>query len=393
MGRWKNLMNKRERIEAAINLEEVDRIPTLGGWLTSAHHIQKLAGVTPDIFFGNPERYIARAYQVLDCDACVDFFVPKRQDQYRGSSDEDIKNTIEMQHRKYPDVEAAIRYIRNLPGRSEIQKGFDFEKELNSHVEWMQRMQGLLGDIVWLPARWDACAHFEWYGEFGYEVFLMLFAMNPEIVDDLFSYSETIAYLRNTVYAKAYELFGFSPIILLGCDICSTAGPLVSPEMLRQLYFPHALRSLEPLHSAGIKTIWHCDGNVMPIMEDILSLGVSGLQGFQKEAGVHFEDIIKLRTKDGKPLIYYGPLSVVAELPVLSSEEITKRVHEAIRLAKGNGSLLLFTSNTIGPDVPLENVKAMYKAPAGIGGTRFIGSRSFSAKLRGRNGRGVGGKF
>jgi len=56
-------------------------------------------------------------------------------------------------------------------------------------------------------------------------------------------------------------------------------------------------------------------------------------------------------------------LSVVAELPALSPQEITERVQEAIELAKGNGSLLLFTVNTISPDVPLENIKAMYEAP------------------------------
>ena len=223
-------------------------------------------------------------------------------------------------------------------------------------------MQTLLGDIVWLPARWDACTRFEWYGEFGYEIFLSLFATNPETIDDLFKYSEVISYLRNTIYAKAFELCGFNPVILMGCDICSTPGPLVSPRMLREVYFPHAFRSLEPLRSAGIKTIWHCDGNVMPIMDEIISLGVDGLQGFQKEAGVCFENIVKLRTKDGRPLIYYGPLSVAAELPVLSAEGITERVQGAIELARGNGSLLLFTANTIGPDVPLENIKAMYEA-------------------------------
>jgi len=190
-------MDKRERIEAANNSNEVDHIPTLGGWLTSAEHIQKLVGVTPEVFFRNPEQYTVRAYQILDCDACIDFFLPKPQDQYRGSSDEEIENKMEMQRQKYPNIEAVIRYIKNLPSRAEIQRSFNFQKELDNHIRWMQK---LLGEIVWLPVRWDACTHFEWYGEFGYENFLLLFATNPEVVDDLFSYSEIKSEMFQTLW-------------------------------------------------------------------------------------------------------------------------------------------------------------------------------------------------
>jgi len=128
-------VNKRDRVEAAISLGEVDRIPTLGGWLTSAEHLQKLVAVSPEVFFKNPEHYTARAYQILDCDACVDFFVPKAQGQYRGSSDKEISQKMERQRREYPNVEAAIRYVKSLPTRSEIERSFDFDKELNGLVE------------------------------------------------------------------------------------------------------------------------------------------------------------------------------------------------------------------------------------------------------------------
>jgi len=151
-----------------------------------------------EVFFRDPERYTARAYQVLGCDACVDFFLPKGQDQYRGSSDKEIIHKMEMQRQKYLNVEAAIRYVKSLPTGPEIERSFDFERGFDSHIEWMQSMQALLDDIVWLPARWDACARFGWYGEFGYEVFLLLFATNPEIMGDLFSYSEVMSYLRKT---------------------------------------------------------------------------------------------------------------------------------------------------------------------------------------------------
>ena len=38
------------------------------------------------------------------------------------------------------------------------------------------------------------------------------------------------------------------------------------------------------------------------------------------------------------------------------------RIREAIRICKGNAHLVVLTSSTMCPDVPLENIRAMYEA-------------------------------
>jgi len=58
----------------------------------------------------------------------------------------------------------------------------------------------------------------------------------------------------------------------------------------------------------------------------------------------------------------FGPLAVTTELPVCTPEEIRDRVRHAIDVCRGNADLVLFTSNTINPDVPLDNIRAMYDA-------------------------------
>ena len=77
-------MTKRERILRAINLEEVDFVPTLGGWLTSASHLQQLSRTTPEEYWLNPESATIRAYKELDTDGLVGLFMPPAQNQYRG---------------------------------------------------------------------------------------------------------------------------------------------------------------------------------------------------------------------------------------------------------------------------------------------------------------------
>ena len=90
----------------------------------------------------------------------------------------------------------------------------------------------------------------------------------------------------------------------------------ISPELLRAIYFPELKWCMDPLAQNGIGVIWHCDGNIMPILSDILDLGVMGLQGFEEEHGVDYERIVKLKDKSGKPLSVWGCVSVTSMLPM-----------------------------------------------------------------------------
>ena len=72
--------------------------------------------------------------------------------------------------------------------------------------------------------------------------------------------------------------------------------------------------------------------------------------------------VVSKKTRAGKSLIIFGPLAVTTELPVCTPEEIAQKVRDAIATCRGKAHLALFTSNTINPDIPLENIRAMYKA-------------------------------
>ena len=98
------------------------------------------------------------------------------------------------------------------------------------------------------------------------------------------------------------------------------------------------------------------------ILDFLIDAGVQGLQGFQPECGMMLEKLVERRTRDGEPLLIFGPLSVTTDLRVCTPEEITAKVLHAIKVCKGKASLVLFTSNTINPDVPLDNIRAMYRA-------------------------------
>jgi len=118
--------------------------------------------------------------------------------------------------------------------------------------------------------------------------------------------------------------------------------------------------ALAPLHAAGVQTIWHSDGDIRPILDHLIDLGVAGFQGFQEEHGVRLVDLMQRRMKSGRRPLIFGNLSVTVTLPHGTVEDVKRAVDRSVELA-GPSGLFFCTSNTIGPEVPLENLRAMYE--------------------------------
>jgi uroporphyrinogen-III decarboxylase len=137
---------------------------------------------------------------------------------------------------------------------------------------------------------------------------------------------------------------------------------MVSPRFPERHYAPELRRGLQPLLDAGCKPVWHCDGDVRPLLDMLFDCGVQGLQGFQPECGMTIDYVASRRTREGKPLLLFGPLAVTTELPVCTPGQIRAKVRRAVEVCRGNAHLVLFTSNTINPDVPLANIRAMAEA-------------------------------
>ena len=184
----------------------------------------------------------------------------------------------------------------------------------------------------------------------------------PELARKLMETGGARGHGHGQVIAKAVREGMYPPAVLLGEDICTQRGPMVSPRFLEEVYAPSLRYGLEPLLEAGCKPVWHCDGDVRLILDMLLDCGIQGLQGFQPECGLTIEYISEKRTREGKPLLIFGPRAVSTELPVCTPEQIHEKVRHAIDVCRGNADLVLFTSNTINPDVPLENIVAMYEA-------------------------------
>ena len=351
-------LSPRERLEAVFALEQPDRTPVLGGWIACPDHITRIAEVDLDAYWADPFGVSIEAYRRLGSDGLIRIFIPASRGDFRCVDHDTYASADGGQ-----SLDEALATIEAMPGPEEIEDKFDLDAEYEHFKGELRDMQNRCGEMVWMPAQWPAAARVAWYTDFGYENFFLIVAAYEDHARKLIEVGGASGRHLCQMIARAVADGLYPHAMLFGEDICTQRGPMVSPGFLEEHYFPVLARGLEPLLEVGCKPVWHCDGDVRPLLPMLLEAGVKGFQGFQPECGLTIEMMAALRTREGRPPVIFGPLAVTTELPVCTPDEIRAKVRHAIQVCRENGAgLCLFTANTINPDVPLENIIAMYEA-------------------------------
>ena len=350
-------MSHRERLEAVIAGQRPDHTPVLGGWIACPEHICALAGVDIETYWNDPYAVSIDAYRRLGSDGLVGVFVPRGREDFRCVDEHTYQRAD-----KGISLAEAVAQIDAMPSAAETEAAFDFEGEYAAFRAELLDMQARCGEMVWMPAQWTAGAKITWYSEFGYERFFEIVGLHPDRARKLMTVGGAQGHNRARLVARAVEEGLYPRACFLGEDICTQRGPMVSPVFMAEHWAPALTRGLGPLLEVGCRPVWHCDGDVRPILPMLLDCGVGGLQGFQPECGMDIAAVARLRTRDGGKLLIFGPLAVTTELPVCTPDEIRAKVRHAVDVCREEADLVLFTANTICPDTPLENILAMHEA-------------------------------
>ena len=346
-------MNGYERAIRTLSFESIDSVATWGGWIVSASFFEYITGKP---FWENPREVAIEAYRKLEVDMITqNFYFPNSQEEWRQHTDQTI-----IGGEKYKTPEDIVAYVESLPDAEGLEKEFDFDHHVDSiRSAYLEFQEELGSDILHLPK--FQLARFTWYTEFGYENYLVAIALYPDIMRRLFEYSAEETRLTNMARVELIKEKTIPPFFFNGHDICGSRGPLVSPETLRSVYFPSLRRSLDPLVEVGAEIIWHSDGYIIPVVDDLISCGISGFQGFQEETGFTIGDIANHQVRGGrKPLLLAG-LSITGVLPSGTTEDVKKEVERTIDSVGLGGGLAIGTANTAGPDCPDENLETLYR--------------------------------
>ncbi len=369
---------KRERLLAAVEFKPADRLP-VQGWNGTIAGIERITGRAD--YRTNAKAVFAQAMNAWDVDVLLQFVLPDRQDRQCGPNAE-VKTREGLQsavygmlsrwveaHGPWSSPEAFADFCRALPSAKEAAHFVDAEIVATRWLE-LNRWGEFLKPIVWVPGHLCGTVPWMWYSCVGYENYLMAHSLYPEAVERLFAFCGEEGRLRNNAIARAIRDNGLIPLVYSGEDICGNDGPMCSPKALREVYFPHVKRAVAPLIDAGIHWLWHSDGNILPILPDLLGCGIDGFQGFEEDKGMDMPALAATPCRNGRLPFLCAGVNVTTTM-YTTPEQIRADVDRLGSLAgKRGGGVILSTSSTLMENTPVENVLAFYDA------ARYAGSRA-----------------
>jgi len=197
------------------------------------------------------------------------------------------------------------------------------------------------------------------YGTYGYANYLMAVALYPEVIERDFALQADLAERRNATSARAIVEGRLPRVVRCDHDMADSRGTLVDPRVLDRIWFPHFARSIRPLLDAGVRLLWHCDGNLMAMVPRLIEAGISGFQGFQYEDGMDYERICRMTDRQGGPLMIWAGVSVTRTLPMGTPDHVAAELKWLVRYGPQVG-LCLGASSSICPGVPRANLQALF---------------------------------
>ncbi|MBI2914995.1 MAG: hypothetical protein HYY08_03605 [Firmicutes bacterium] len=145
--------------------------------------------------------------------------------------------------------------------------------------------------------------------------------------------------------------------IVVADDLAYNTGMFLSPELMRELVFPYLEEEVAEIKALGVPVFLHSDGDIRPVLADIVAMGFNGWHGIQPSAGL---DLVEIKRVCGDRLCLMGNVDV--DLLVRGQpEEIEREVERLIRLAAPGGGFILSSSNALCSGVSAANALAMYR--------------------------------
>lgn len=189
----------------------------------------------------------------------------------------------------------------------------------------------------------------------GYEQFLTDLMLQPAWAESLL---ERLTQ-RNIVKARATARAG-ADMLHLGDDVANQNALMFPPDLWRRVFKTRMARVI----AAGRKEnphihVWyHSDGNATAIIPDLIEVGVTILNPVQPEC----MDPVAIHREYGKDLAMDGTIGTQSVMPFGTADEVEETVARVIERCGQNGGLVLSPTHVLEPEVPIENIEALFRA-------------------------------
>jgi uroporphyrinogen decarboxylase len=141
----------------------------------------------------------------------------------------------------------------------------------------------------------------------------------------------------------------------LCADYCFNTGPFLSPAQFAEFVAPYLARLIAGYRELGFYTIKHTDGNIMPILDQLVAAGPDALHSLDPQGGV---DIAEVKRLAGDRLCLIGNVNC-GLLDTGTEEEYLESVRYALRSGMPGYGYIFSTSNCIYTGMDLDRYRRM----------------------------------
>ncbi|MCJ7626077.1 MAG: hypothetical protein MUO76_21505 [Anaerolineaceae bacterium] len=214
--------------------------------------------------------------------------------------------------------------------------------------------------------RYDVGGIFESaWGLYGLDRFLTDLYDNPEVpcaIMDCFTdrFIDNFRSLMDVAKGQIELVYTYD-------DVATQNSLLMSPRMWRKFILPRHQRLNKVIKEHEVKIMYHSCGAVYPLIRPwIDEMGIDILNPLQPRAkGM---DMKKIKTEFGKEIAFHGGVDLQHTLPYGSQQDVLDEVRHLCSTLGRGGGYICTSAHYIQADVPVENIVALYLAPRHVDG-------------------------
>lgn len=332
-------MNHKERVMCAVGRRPTDRLPTQITFTPDmAHRVADHLGVAEEalpVVLDNHLRMVAP-----DDTVRVDRAQGIRYDNWGIGWDMHLAEGFWIRHRPLEGVRSLASFTPPDPNDDRLYRSA--RERIRTY-----------GDACFVLSDQGFCLFERAHCLRGFDTLLIDLlrrrAFAEELLDKITEYQVSVA--RNFVELGVDG--GYT-----GDDFGQQRGPLISPDLWREVFKPRYRRIWGVFKDAGKPVFHHSCGDVRKLLGDMVELGLDVLNPVQPQA-MPIEELVD---QYGHRLSFWGGISTQTTLPFGSPEEVTREVRRVVGVLGKYGGYIAGPSHDMTTDVPMENFDALRQA-------------------------------
>lgn len=245
----------------------------------------------------------------------------------------------EMVTHPLADEHAIDRYVGPDPHRPELYH--DAERVIRTY-----------GDEYWIVGVTVTTMFETAWALRGYEQMLIDVAADPDLADRILE----IPYRYHLAAAQKLVELGVD-MIWIGDDIGTQRAMLMAPATWRRLLKPRVANFIATLKAINpaVKVAYHSDGDIFPIVPDLIEIGLDVLNPIQPAC----MDPAEVKRRFGRQLCFWGSIDEQHTLPFGTPETVRREVLTRLQTIGQGGGLILGPTHHVQLDTPMDNFWAM----------------------------------